>query len=90
MESSASLKYLCCFEKYFADYAKILAIFFDTVDCDWVFDLTEYDAITDKYKYDALVVISREEWLNRILDDQAQNSKKVRWVHSLFTGLESY
>jgi hypothetical protein len=69
MELSASLQYLCCFDKYFASYAKEMAIFFDTVNCNWVFDMDEYEVIPDKYNYDVLVVLCRKEWLNRILDD---------------------
>ena len=60
---------------------------------DIVTTIEEYEGLDDKYKFDALVVLNvsgSPDFLRHILNDQTNNSKKVKWVHSLAVGLDAY
>ena len=60
---------------------------------DIVSTLEEYEALSDKHKYDCAVVLNvsgHPDFLRTILNDQANNSKKIKWVHSLAVGLDAY
>ena len=55
-----------------------------TAPYDTVSTLEEYEALSDKYKYDCNVVLNvsgHPDFLRTILNDQAINSKKLKWVH---------
>ena len=58
---------------------------------DIVTSIDEYEALKDKYQYDCLVVMNvyGGPFLIHVLNDQAKNSKRVKWVHSLLAGLDA-
>ena len=57
---------------------------------DIVKTVEEYEALADKYKYDALVVLYGGEFMKHVLNDQAKNSQKTKWVHALSAGVDAY
>ena len=58
---------------------------------DIVASVEEYNSLPDKYKYAALVVLNVNDagFLKHVLNDQANNSTTVKWVHSLAAGLDA-
>jgi phosphoglycerate dehydrogenase-like enzyme len=60
------------------------------VSHDIVRSTEQYEALADKYSYDALVVLYGGPFVQNILNDQANNSKKCKWVHSMSAGLDAY
>ena len=60
------------------------------VHYDIIHTTEEYDALADKFSYDAIVVWFGGIFVQSVLNDQAIHSKKIRWVHSLTAGVDSY
>ena len=49
----------------------------------------DYEQLPNKYEYDALVVYSGA-FVSNVINDQATNSQRLRWVQTLSAGIESY
>ena len=49
----------------------------------------EYEALPEKYSYDALVVFVGAH-VRDVLNDQAANSSRLRFVQALSTGIDGY
>ena len=62
----------------------------DFVTYDIVRSLDQYNVLSDKYSYDALIVWFGGLFVQTVLNDQALYSKKIRWVHSLTAGVDNY
>ena len=58
-----------------------------TVPYDIVTSREAYDALPDKYAYDALVVHVGAH-VPPIINDQALNSQKLRWVQAQSAGID--
>ena len=56
---------------------------------DLVLSMDQYEALADKYSYDACVVMWAPH-VATILNDQTKNSQRVKWVQSLSAGVDSY
>jgi len=57
---------------------------------DVVKTVEEYEALEDKYKYDGLVILYGGAFMKHVLNDQAKNSGRVKWAHSLSAGIDAY
>ena len=57
---------------------------------DFVRSQDQYDILQDKYDYEVLVVLSGGPFMTFLLNDQANNNKKLKWVHSLSAGIDAY
>ena len=51
--------------------------------------IEDYNSLTDKYSYDLMVVLYGGFVLD-ILNDQAKNSQRLKWVHSVSAGIDAY
>jgi len=51
--------------------------------------LEQYEALTDKYSYDVCSV-SWGTHVPIILNDQTNNSQKIKWVHAITAGVDMY
>jgi len=51
--------------------------------------LEQYEALADKYSYDVCVV-SWGPHVPIILNDQTNNSPRIKWVHSITAGVDMY
>ena len=90
--SSASVRILVAtpsqnFEEYLS---RNKSPFPDFVQSDIVKTTDQYNALPDKYSYDVVVVWFGGIFVSSVLNDQAKNSKKLRWVHALTAGIDNY
>jgi phosphoglycerate dehydrogenase-like enzyme len=52
--------------------------------------MEQYQALQDKYQYDCLLVWFGGVFIQDVLNDQALNSKRLRWVQAATAGLDNY
>lgn len=56
---------------------------------DIVTSAETYEALADKYSYDALVIFWGPH-VPAIINDQAKNSQRVKWAQALSAGIDNY
>jgi len=53
-------------------------------------DFEEYEAIADRHNFDVILVQLGTTHAGAVLKDQVTNSKALKWVHSLSSGVDGY
>ena len=57
---------------------------------DLVQTTEQYEKLQNPYQYEIMIVLYGGVFITQVLNDQAKNSKNLKWVHSMSAGIDSY
>ena len=62
----------------------------DEAHYDLVQTIESYEQLVSRYDYEIMVVLYGGAFIAQVLNDQAKNSKCLKWVHSMSAGIDGY
>jgi len=91
METTTDIRVLVAvnhadFDAYFARHPEAWGAYHH----DQVRNIAEYEQLADKYQFDAVIVYHGAQFSQAVLNDQAVNSKRIKWVHGCTAGIDNY